>query len=524
MNASKQAQKTLIIDGQLLQTKAWSRGMGRYMLSLLSGVYANDNPPKVIILLSNNFEFEEEKQETLAKVAPDAELHFLDFPKGLSGIVEKRNQAIFDRFVLDNGLEGSIFLMASIFSFDYQPAYPTTTVNVCIAYDLIPLKAWEVFHNYFPDREYFSRFKFLYDADKILSISDAVKSDLIEYLGFEDRDIVNIDGAEIPNFLSGGQRTTHKESPRPYKYILLPGGDSPHKNMLRAIRGFDLFNAKFGDTYKLVITSFYSPNNIKRMQALSPNIELAGQVSDDELHNLYAHAELVVFASLDEGLGLPVLEAVGYGKKVACSSIPVFKEISKDAFHFFDPFDVDAIARAITDAAMSPIDSKKNVYKKIKDKFTWKRSARVMLDTLPTVEATNKEKSGSRTIIVEQTGDLDTLKTLSPLIKRYYKQSRIMLSIDTGFEDTRNANQLPLIFNYFLRFSDIVDAPKKSKRSDRTVIYTKRSGYSYALASPGDEILFANTTQAEVATRFTDEFGEGNKELKAKVMEELKND
>jgi len=76
-------------------------------------------------------------------------------------------------------------------------------------------------------------------------------------------------------------------------------------------------------------------------------IRFAGFVTDGELAWLYAHARLFVFLSLDEGFGLPPLEALSFGCPVLVSDLPVFHETLGEQATYADPRDVDAAATQI---------------------------------------------------------------------------------------------------------------------------------------------------------------------------------
>ncbi|WPU08584.1 glycosyltransferase family 1 protein [Pseudarthrobacter oxydans] len=86
-------------------------------------------------------------------------------------------------------------------------------------------------------------------------------------------------------------------------------------------------------------------------------IRFLGSVSNAELRWLYEHSSLLIFASLDEGFGLPPLEALHFGCPIAVSDIPVFRELYEDAANFFDPTDSVSIGRAIDSSAGSDVGS-----------------------------------------------------------------------------------------------------------------------------------------------------------------------
>jgi glycosyltransferase involved in cell wall biosynthesis len=72
-------------------------------------------------------------------------------------------------------------------------------------------------------------------------------------------------------------------------------------------------------------------------------------VSEGELRWLYEHCAAYVFPSLSEGFGLPGLEAMVHGAPVVSSNATCLPEVYGDAAHYFDPLNVDDIARKITE-------------------------------------------------------------------------------------------------------------------------------------------------------------------------------
>jgi glycosyltransferase involved in cell wall biosynthesis len=137
------------------------------------------------------------------------------------------------------------------------------------------------------------------------------------------------------------------------QYLLYPANFWKHKNHERLLAAF----ARVGDEpalqgMKLVLTG--APGEREqavRGQAhelsLGERVTFAGFVSDAELAALLCDARAVVFPSLYEGFGLPVLEAMAASVPVACSGTTALADIARDAALFFDPQDVDAIARAM---------------------------------------------------------------------------------------------------------------------------------------------------------------------------------
>ena len=82
---------------------------------------------------------------------------------------------------------------------------------------------------------------------------------------------------------------------------------------------------------------------------LPDGVEARGRVSRDELVGLYRGAAALVFPSLYEGFGMPVVEAMACGCPVACSNATSLPEVAGDAARLFDPLDADDIAAAVHD-------------------------------------------------------------------------------------------------------------------------------------------------------------------------------
>lgn len=122
-------------------------------------------------------------------------------------------------------------------------------------------------------------------------------------------------------------------------YVFHVGGASPHKNTVRVIRAFlesNLFE------YQLVIAGVSHHSNL-RAQFESDRIVFLDNVSDQEIASEYAFAKCVLFPSLREGYGLPILEAFMFSVPVVTSNIAPMSEIASNAAVLVDPESVDSI-------------------------------------------------------------------------------------------------------------------------------------------------------------------------------------
>jgi len=82
--------------------------------------------------------------------------------------------------------------------------------------------------------------------------------------------------------------------------------------------------------------------------AVTDRVRVAGYVADPEVESLWSMADCGVFPTLAEGFGLPILEGMARGVPIACSDIPVLREVGGDVPRYFEPHDPAAAAAAIT--------------------------------------------------------------------------------------------------------------------------------------------------------------------------------
>ena len=145
-----------------------------------------------------------------------------------------------------------------------------------------------------------------------------------------------------------------KPSPRLFDerpYVLAVSGSAPSKNLPRLLQAFA--NAQKSDVFKgvnLLVVGLGQKEKIRFKNlatafGIGNRVVLCPRVSDEELRALYRNASLFVFPSIDEGFGIPLLEAMAVGTPVICSSIPVFHEIGLRHVSYFDPFSIHDIEK-----------------------------------------------------------------------------------------------------------------------------------------------------------------------------------
>jgi len=134
------------------------------------------------------------------------------------------------------------------------------------------------------------------------------------------------------------------------RFFLVVGGGYPNKNHVTAVSAFaKAFPPR--DICLLVIQRRRTlPKELRqllRRLRLDSQIQVRRDVRNDELVALYNRAEALVFPSLYEGFGLPVLEAMACGCPVICSNVTSLPEVAGEAALFVGPRDEEAITKAM---------------------------------------------------------------------------------------------------------------------------------------------------------------------------------
>jgi len=135
--------------------------------------------------------------------------------------------------------------------------------------------------------------------------------------------------------------------------ILCVGALQIRKNVVRLIEAFERLPLAIARGWKLVLagsTAGFGAAEIVRRIENSPRvmqIQLRGYVTTAELRDLYRRAAIFAFPSLDEGFGIPVLEAMAHGTPVLTSNRSALPEVAGDAALLIDPYEADEMSAAL---------------------------------------------------------------------------------------------------------------------------------------------------------------------------------
>lgn len=237
--------------------------------------------------------------------------------------------------------------------------------------------------------EYYSVFRFaiikmligrsIRKSKLVLTVSDFSVDEIVRFYGKKYR-------KKIRRIYNGFRSIDSERCPvqkKFQKYLLFVGSVKPHKNLKNALLAYELF-LKSEHDFRFVIVGkregFVTMDRdvdalVNRINQYDENVLFAGNVNDDELYSLYDNAKALVFPSLYEGFGIPLIEAMSFRLPIACSDIPVFHEICGDEVCYFNPFDIKSICRALENVCV--LESK--TYKEWQ---SWDETGRQILSEL----------------------------------------------------------------------------------------------------------------------------------------------
>jgi glycosyltransferase involved in cell wall biosynthesis len=227
-------------------------------------------------------------------------------------------------------------------------------------------------------------------ADRVIVLAQAGARDVVEHLGVRAEDI-----DVIPLAARGDQ--LHAPTPPAElrarlnlsagPLILTVSAKKVHKNLERLVRAMALVAERWPDAM-LVMPGNPTPHErdlreLTRELGIAGNVAFPAYVDAADLEGLYALADCFVFASINEGFGIPVLEAMRRGVPVACSNASALPEVAGDAALYFDPYSVRGIADALGELIGDRVvaDRLAAAGREREREFTWEATARATLES-----------------------------------------------------------------------------------------------------------------------------------------------
>lgn len=186
-------------------------------------------------------------------------------------------------------------------------------------------------------------------AKKIIAVSQATKNDLIKWLPELESKTTVIHEAPFAHPRPTNGAGLSKLQTRPY--ILFVGTFEPRKNLPRLLQAYRGLLKRNPKAHRLVLAGRdgWGSNIATTIQqlGLTEQVTIVQGPSDTELARLYSECDFLAMPSLYEGFGLPIVEAMGFGKPCVHSNLSSMPEVAGNAGLAVDPLNVEEISDAL---------------------------------------------------------------------------------------------------------------------------------------------------------------------------------
>lgn len=202
-------------------------------------------------------------------------------------------------------------------------------------------------------------------CNRLICISDYVRAHVIRLTGLDERQVKRVH-ISLPDRLPAPNPGIFAELLARFgvaagRYLIYPANAWPHKNheMLLTAAGIYFTRHPVSDL-AIVCTGVSDDDRSRRLRmacaqmGIAARVIWAGFLGEDELSCMLHGAKALIFPSLFEGFGMPLLEAMNAGIPVLCSNMTSLPEIAGDAALLFDPRRPDEIVRAIETIEADP--------------------------------------------------------------------------------------------------------------------------------------------------------------------------
>lgn len=226
--------------------------------------------------------------------------------------------------------------------------------------------------------------RFTKKAKRIVTVSEFTKNDIVQRYKIAPEKIDVVYNGSNPRFqplTEPAKEEVRRKYTNGSKYFMYAGAIHPRKNISRLFQAFDDFKKDDSTGIKLVIAGRKAWETDETMQVYNrmnhkDEVVFLGHLEQSELVSVTGAAEAMVYISLLEGFGIPIVEAMSCDVPVITSNISSMPEVAGDAGILVDPYSVNAITEAMKKISSDTtlrhsLIEKGRVQQK---KFSWKKT------------------------------------------------------------------------------------------------------------------------------------------------------
>lgn len=360
------------IDARVLQTGLVNKGIGTYAYNLIKNLIHIRTGHKFVFYIFKNEPIPHlliKDKGQVSDITVDFELIRLQRHKRLNFIWQQ-----FNIFKGNTDLFHSLLSLGP--SHEIVLPYLQTQKTIATIHDLIPYHLQDDWSRYIKDtRDYRIQIKALKKVEKIIAISSYVKNDIISTFSIPEQKIrVVYPGVseEFKPIKDKAKCFTVKEKYNLPEKFILAVGDDYKKNIPTIFNVMRILN-------KLSLVIIGKPTEELKVKSLDlkERVIFTGYIPQEDLVIIYNLAELLLFPSIAEGFGLPVIEAMACKCPVISSNAWALPEVVGNGGLTFSPYDVNgmvhSIRRVMNDSHFRA-DIINRGYEQAR-KFTWRKCA-----------------------------------------------------------------------------------------------------------------------------------------------------
>lgn len=354
----------IYLDGILY---SWQTGGGiyRYFGELIKRFKVNKNTEVVIVMHAPAYDVSIKKGVTIKNVTG-----ITTVPRFGFNFIRKALYPI-NRILIENFFKKTT---SGVFHSTYYTTYENLKIpQVLTVHDM----TYEKFPNFFNSRGA-KRFiankkKCIMNADAIICVSNATKNTLLDIYAIDEKKVSVIYHGISESFISESNAREVNIGNKPY--FLFVGYRNSYKNFTFFVEAFSMWESNKDYNVLLVGGGEVSKEETLLFKKLGveKQVRHLGFVEERFLGYVYTNAVAFVFPSLDEGFGIPILEAISSKTQVIASSIEVFKEIGGDMLIYFEPSNHESLIQAFTKSISGEVTKEELTIrsKYVIENFTW---------------------------------------------------------------------------------------------------------------------------------------------------------
>lgn len=203
-------------------------------------------------------------------------------------------------------------------------------------------------------------------AELVVTVSETSKKTILKHFDLPSTKVLVIPNGLDSEFMEKSptslEITNLRESFGKCTFLILyTSGFEYRKNLSRLLQSLSILDADGVDFKFLITGKVHSDWNqlLAKFPTIIDKTQFLGFLSNEDLKTAYSSVDVVVFPSLNEGFGRSCLESMSTGTPLACSNLPVFREVAGDYAHYFSPKDPQEmsikILEAINDGRKNPV-------------------------------------------------------------------------------------------------------------------------------------------------------------------------